>query len=146
MQMFANDPFIDQGELRKSVLEADDSGLVKRLFRDPGLKQLEETEEQAAEIAVIKLGFPAFVSSNDDHATHIRAVLQYVTNQAGTQQEPSPFELQLLQRHLQEHVQALQQIDPETAKAAMNAIQTIGVMVANQGQAAAEKGVENAMA
>lgn len=144
MQMFANDPFIDQGELRKSVLEADDSGLVMRLFRDPGLKQMEETEEQAAEIAVMKLGFPAFVSQGDDHPTHIRTLLQYVTQQNQAGQSPTPFELQLIQSHLADHVQQLKRVDPEMAKAAMDAIAVVGQMVAGQGQP--QQGAENAVA
>lgn len=126
LQMFGQDPFIDQGELRKSVLEADDAGLVKRLYRDPGLAQATQAEEQGVEIAVMRLGLPAVVSQADDHATHIRTLLLYVQQQSQTGQPPTPVETQRIQEHLQAHVQALAQTDPKLAKAAMDAIQTVG--------------------
>lgn len=134
MQMFANDPFIDQGELRKSVLEADDAGLVKRLYRDPQVFIATQAEEQATEIAVMKLGHPAAVTAVDDHATHIRTVLQYVQQQVGAKMPPSPLELGLLQQHMMQHVAALQKQDPAMAKQAMDAIMVIGQAVMGQGQ------------
>ena len=78
MQMFVNDPFIDQGELRKSVLEADDVALVRRLFMDPELKMADQAEDQANELTFMRLGFPAVVKETDDHATHIRTILGYI--------------------------------------------------------------------
>lgn len=125
-QLFGADPFINRGELVKSVLEADDAGLVKRLYQDPGQKQATQTEDQVAEIAVMKLGFPAVVSTADDHATHVRTVLKYVANQHQSQQDPAPAELALLHQHMMAHVAELQKIDPKLAKEAMNAIQVIG--------------------
>jgi hypothetical protein len=95
LQMFNQDPFIDQGELRKSVLESDEVGLVRRLYRDPQFKQQDAAEEQMVEIGVMKMGHPASVS---------------------------PADLALLRQHLLAHVEALRQIDPKMAALAEQAI------------------------
>lgn len=129
-QMFANDPWVNQGELRKSVLEADDTGLVKRLFVDPGASQAEQAEEQMIEIGVIRLGYPAVISARDDHATHIRTIIRYVQNQVASGQPPTPAEIQLLAQHVAEHVEALRQVDPKLAKAAADAFAMVGEQIA----------------
>jgi len=132
LQMYNQDPFIDQGELRKSVLEADDAGLVKRLFRDPLTKQATQGEDQASEIAIMRLGFPAVVTPADDHVVHLKTLLAYVQQQHATGQPPAPTEMQRLQEHMAAHVQALGQVDPKAAKAALDAIQVIGASLAPQ--------------
>jgi len=116
MQMFVNDPFIDQGELRKSVLEADDVALVKRLFMDPELKMADQAEDQANELTFMRLGFPAVVKESDDHATHIRTILGYIqlSSQSGRQVEP--MEMQRLQEHIQTHLELLRKKDKDAAK------------------------------
>lgn len=126
LQMFGQDPFIDQGELRKSVLESDDAGLVRRLYRDPGMAQATQAEDQGVEIGVMRIGLPATVTSADDHAVHIRTLLQYVAQQQQTGQPPTPLEMQQIQTHLAAHVQALHQTDPAMARQAMDAIETLG--------------------
>ena len=115
MQMFVNDPFIDQGELRKSVLEADDVALVKRLYMDPELKMADQAEDQANELTFMRLGFPAVVKETDDHATHIRTILGYIqlSSQSGRQVEP--MEMQRLQEHIQTHLELLRKQDKDAA-------------------------------
>jgi hypothetical protein len=122
LQMFNQDPYIDQGELRKSVLEADDVGLVKRLYRDPQFKQQDAAEDQMVEIGVMKLGHPASVSPADDHVAHIRTTLHYIQTQMRTGVPPSPAEPALLRQHLLVHVEALRKIDPKMAAMAEQAI------------------------
>ena len=80
-QMFANDPFIDQGQLRKTILESDDATLVKRLYVDPQLAQATQAEDQANEITFLRLGFPAVVKDSDDHLIHIQTVMAYITTE-----------------------------------------------------------------
>ena len=83
-QMFANDPYIDQGQLRKTILESDDATLVKRLYVDPMMEQANQAEDQANEITFLRLGFPAVVKDSDDHLVHIQTVMAYITNRADT--------------------------------------------------------------
>lgn len=122
LQQFRGDPFIDQAELRKSVLEADDPGLTKRLFVDPQLGELTQSEEQAVEISVLRLGFPAAVLPTDNHAAHIRTLLSYVKQQVEAQEPPKPAELVNIIAHLEQHLQLLAKQDPDQARAAQDAI------------------------
>lgn len=134
LQMFVNDPFVDQGELRKTVLEADDAGLVKRLFRDPQTKAATQAEDQAQEISILRLGFPAVVQPADDDAEHIRTVIAYIMHQAQIGQIPKGSEAQALMGHVQQHLAQLQQRDPKAAKQAAEAIQGVAEAMAAQQQ------------
>ena len=115
-QMFANDPFIDQGQLRKTILESDDATLVKRLYVDPQLAQATQAEDQANEITFLRLGFPAVVKDSDDHLIHIQTVMAYITNRADTGAPPEPAEGQFLEQHIAEHLEKLKEADPKTGR------------------------------
>ncbi|HTI70244.1 MAG TPA: hypothetical protein VMF06_09765 [Candidatus Limnocylindria bacterium] len=132
MQLFRGDDFIDQGELRKSVLEADDSGLVKRLYREPGIAAADQAERQAMEITVLRLGFPAPVKSHDDHAAHLRTVVAYVLHQMQLGQPPKGSELQMLRQHADQHLAALRKSDPPAAKEAASALREIDRVLASK--------------
>lgn len=134
-QLFAGNPLVDQFELVKSVLEVDDATLVKRLARDPQIRQADQAEEQASEIAIMKTGYPAQVKPSDDHALHIQTVMSYVTNAANADLEIGPQEQQLLTVHTQQHLEALRQQDPEMAKAAEDAIGIMGEQLSTNAQA-----------
>ena len=120
-QLLSGNPFIDQGELVKSVLEADDATLVRRLFVDPQGQQVEQSEDQALELSILRLGFPAQVRPNDDHKTHIQTILAYVTSRVQTGSATEPLEAQALQQHLVAHIEALRQTDKKLAKEAEDA-------------------------
>ncbi len=115
LQMFNNDPFINQGQLRKSVLEADDATLVKRLFQDPNIQASDQAEQQAEEIGILRLGFPAQVKPADDDLVHIQTVMQYIQQRAQEGAAPEPIEGQMLQQHLAAHVNQLKEKDPKAA-------------------------------
>jgi len=115
-QMFANDPYIDQGQLRKTILESDDATLVKRLYVDPMLTQSTQAEDQANEITFLRLGFPALVKDSDDHLIHIQTVMSYITNRADTGAPPEPAEGQFLEQHIGEHLEKLKEADPKTGR------------------------------
>ena len=115
-QMFANDPYIDQGQLRKTILESDDATLVKRLYVDPQLTQSTQAEDQANEITFLRLGFPALVKDSDDHLIHIQTVMSYITNRADTGAPPEPAEGQFLEQHIGEHLEKLKKADPKTGR------------------------------
>lgn len=108
-QMFSQDPFIDQGELRKSVLELDDPRNVKRLYRDPGIHQADQMEEQAVEIGLFILGFPAPVKPSDDDKIHLTTLGQYVMRKLQTNEPITPEFARLALEHGGAHAQALEQ-------------------------------------
>lgn len=126
-QMFNGHPFIDQMELVKTVLEADEPSIVRRLVTNPGLRANDEREEQAMEIAVMAKGLPATVSPNDDHVEHLRVCLAYIVqnSQAGGVQ-PGVNELRLLEFHITQHLQALEQIDGKAAREIRQAFESLG--------------------
>lgn len=115
-QMFANDAFIDQSELRKSVLEADDSALVKRLLVDPQQKASEEAEAQAMELMIMRDGFPAAVSKADDHQLHVRTMLDYIALKTAEGAELTPLFTQRFQEHLAAHIEVFKEDDPKAAR------------------------------
>jgi hypothetical protein len=124
-QMFVNDPNIDQVELRRSVLEADDSGLVKRLLTDPGIEAADQAEDQAVELSVMKIGFPAVVKPGDDHATHVRTMLDYLALKRAQNAPTDPIELQRIQEHIGAHMEQFQQQDGKAARELAIEIQEI---------------------
>jgi hypothetical protein len=118
MQMFQNNVYINQGELVKSVLEQDDPSLVRRLFQDPNAASGDQAEDQATEIAtMLATGFPVAIKPSDDHKAHISVLFAF--NQAAQlrQQPVDQSAMQVLMAHLQQHLQALEQIDPNTSRA-----------------------------
>lgn len=111
-QMFNQDPFIEQYELRKGVLELDDPALVRTHLVDPGTKRQDAAEDQATEIVTLKEGFPVRVKPTDDHEAHIGTILQYLEAQGQMGKPADPTAVQRITEHLGQHVEAIEQQDP----------------------------------
>lgn len=78
LQAFTQNPFINQGELVKSVLELDDPRLVKRLFVDPNAQMADQMQEQAEEIGTMLLGFPCQTQPANDDLAHLQSIAGFV--------------------------------------------------------------------
>lgn len=107
VQMFANNPYIDQAELYKSALEADDPRLVKRLYRPPQEQAATAMEDQAHELTVLLLGFPAVVSAADDDAAHLRCLDGFIKARQAKGEAPTPEQGALIAQHGLTHLEAL---------------------------------------
>lgn len=107
LQMFANSPFVRQGDLVRSVIEADDARLVKQLYVEPAEKQMEQAEEQADEISNMLIGFPVQPSRIDDHVAHIQTLVMFVERRAATQDPVPPDIAAIMIQHSALHAQAL---------------------------------------
>jgi hypothetical protein len=142
-QMFANDPYIDQGQLRKTILESDDATLVKRLYVDPQLTQSSQAEDQANEITFLRLGFPALVKDSDDHLIHIQTVMGYITNRADTGAPPEPAEGQFLEQHISEHLEKLKEADPKTGRQVEQELKNLFAQMQEAVAQQAEQNVES---
>ena len=141
LEMFNGDAFIDQAQLRKSVLEADDATLVKRLFQEPDIAASNQAEDQADEITILRLGFPAVVKPADDDLVHIETVMKYIQMRAAEGAAPQPLEGQMLQQHLAEHTTQLKEKDPKAGaqiERDLNAFFEQAAQAANEQQQAAE--------
>lgn len=135
LQMFANDPFINQAELRKDYLECDTPGLVKRLFVDPQFAAANAMEDQAQELSVLTMGFPAAVHPADDHAAHLRCLFLYLQRR-GIKREPLTPELALLlAQHAGAHLSALQQTNRAAAAEFAEPMASLGRIAAAAQQA-----------
>jgi hypothetical protein len=112
-QLFAQSPWVDPVELDKTVMEADDPSLVKRLIRDPQDKQRNEAEEQSKETVIMLQGRSLSINPDDDHVIHLMDLVQFIE---AILQRPNPEErvipayaaMPLLQ-HGQMHFQAINQ-------------------------------------
>ena len=122
-------------ELRKSVLEADDSGLVKRLLVDPNVKAADAAEEQAIELGIMRIGFPAQVKPTDDHPTHVRTMLDYLALKSSQNADTDPVELQRIQEHLGQHMAMFQEQDGKAAKQLAMEVAELSNAVNQQNQA-----------
>ena len=113
-QMYKGDPFIDQGELRKTCLELDEPGLVARLYQDPGAEEHDQQQKQMEEMPALELGFPIMPEPTDNDAAHIGVLLQFLVRNAQIQKPPlDPAGPIMLQQHLNAHMQRLQKSNPK---------------------------------
>lgn len=115
-QMFTNSPNIDQAELDRSVLEADDPRLVKRLLINAGSQAAMQQEDQAQEIVIMLEGFPAEVRPTDDDWAHIQSCIGFVQRRATIGEILTPENLAHLAIHIQAHAAQLQKKQPEVWK------------------------------
>lgn len=111
-QMFTGNPNIDQKELDRSVLEADDPRLVKLLFLNEGTQQAEQLEDQAQEISIMLLGFPAQVRPSDDDGAHIQSLVGFVQRAASLGEHMRSEALGLIGQHAEQHMQAWKKKNP----------------------------------
>jgi len=114
-QMFNNHPFVNQGELAKSVLEEDDPRLVKTLYVEPQLANNDHMEEQADEIGNMINGFDVQVHPHDRHEIHLQALLFFLERKVKTGEPIHPELAALLLKHGRAHWEFLQQMNKQLA-------------------------------
>ncbi len=111
-QMFTGNPNINQRELDRSVLEADDPRLVKRLLLNEGTAQAEQIEDQAQEISIMLLGFPAQVRPSDDDMAHLQSLVGFVQRRAAVNEAMTAENLRAIAMHAEQHMAALKKKNP----------------------------------
>lgn len=124
-QLFAQNPGVNQDELIKDVLAADDSRLIRRLLIPSNVKQQSEAYQEAVDIGVMMLGWEAPVLPNQDHATRVRVLVGFLEKQQMTGQPVDPMALERIQMHLAQHIEALKQTQPEAAKQVIAGLQQL---------------------
>lgn len=116
LQMFKDDPFIEQKNLRKSVLESDDARLVKQLLLDAGTQSAEQLEDQAQELSIMLLGFPAQVRPSDDDMAHFQSLAGFVQRRAQLDEPMTTETMMQIAQHAQAHADALKKKRPDVWK------------------------------
>lgn len=114
-QLLGGSPFIDQGELDKSILELDEPGLVKKLFRDPATKQLDQVSRIMLAIPSLEQGLAIPPSSDDDDAIQAEFLIEYLAREAKAQRNQTPEAQKALQDRLAAHMERLKQSNPKAA-------------------------------
>jgi hypothetical protein len=115
-QMFKGDPRIDQDELYRSLLDADDPRLTKRLLVNTGSQAAAQLEDQAQEISIMLLGFPAEIRPTDDDLSHLQSIAGFAQRRTQTGEPLTAETLTLLAQHAQGHAAALRQKNPDVWK------------------------------
>lgn len=121
-QLFGNSPWIDGQELDKCILELDDPGLVRRLFK-VNEHQADEYRDEAEEIPVMLLGFPMQPELTDNHAIRLKCLADFMLQRAKLGFPPDPVGMPVLQAHIQAHLQLLQKQNPKAAAAVQKSMQ-----------------------
>jgi hypothetical protein len=116
MEMFKGAPFIDQIELAKSVLEIDDPRLVKRLVINQGTEAAMQLEDQAQEISILLLGFPAQVRPTDEDVAHLDSMLGFLSRRVALGLPLGDETTVLMAQHAQEHAAQLAKKQPDAWK------------------------------
>ena len=116
LQMFAGNPNVNMEVLTRNALAADDARLAQAAFIPSNLKGSIEAEDEAMEIAILKEGFPAVVTPNEDHATRIKILMGWLMKQQQIGAPVDPIAKQRIQEHLAAHAQYLQQTNPQAFK------------------------------
>ena len=109
LQMYRGDPSINQPALTRHALEEDDPRLVKELWTDPQTTQADQQEDQADEISVLLVGFPARVKPVDDHAVHLQTLGAYITAQQMMGRPIDPVGGKKIVEHASAHMEQLMQ-------------------------------------
>lgn len=115
-QLFKGAPNVDQDELVKDVVAADDARKVNSLLIPQSQKAASEAYAEDLELMVLSQGRPVPVLAGQDHVTRIKEIVGYLEKQHVTGEPVNPIALQRIQEHLAQHFQILQQLQPQVAK------------------------------
>jgi len=116
-QNLRGDPFVQQAELRKDLLEIDDPQLVSRMLIDPNMKGQTEAEAAAAENLLLDQGFGGVVAEpTDEHEVHVQIHMDRLQLLANARQNLDENAGNAYTQHMQAHIQLLGQTNPNLAK------------------------------
>lgn len=106
LQMFRGDPFINQEELRRDVLNAIDPRRTKTLLLNAGTQNAMQMEDQAQEISIMLLGFPAEVRESDHHILHLQSLQGFLQRRLALGEAITPETVVMIAQHAGAHAQA----------------------------------------
>src|SRR5215472_1823800 len=109
LQLLGQSPYWKRQELEKNLVEIDDPRLIKRAYQDPGVEQANQMEQQAQEISIMLLGFPAQVQPSDNDSAHLQCLQGYVDAELAQQKPIDPKTARLFLQHIQRHMMSLNQ-------------------------------------
>lgn len=141
-QMFAGSPFVDQGELTKSILELDEPGLVQKVYRDPGTAQQDQVKRIMLAIPSLEDGMAVPIDPSDDNDVQGNFLVEYLAREAKQGKQLTPEGQQALSARLKGHIEALSKSNPKAAHALQaKAIAIVKNIAAMHQQAQQQQGV-----
>lgn len=115
-QIFMNSPWIDQAELDRTILELDDPSLVKRVFRDPNNKGLDEAEDEMRGIPALLVGAPLRVKPDQDFPARINVLMQFIQKEASTGRELPQEGVQRIMERIDGLLKGYETVDANSAR------------------------------
>ena len=115
-QLLQNNPFVNQSELVRDLIAADDPQDVKRIHMDHETQSADQSEDQATEITRMMIGFPSQVKPVDDDAVHLTILRGFVERRIAANEGIDAEMATLLLNHANLHFRQLQQKNPDQAK------------------------------
>jgi len=132
-QTLRGDPFVNQPELRRDLLEVDDPHLVGRMLIDPQAKKQMDAEEAGSENLLLDQGFASVaVEPADDHEIHLQIHMDRLQLAGQRGQELAEDSGAAYTNHIQTHLQFLMQSNPNLAKQIAAQIQSAMAAKAKQ--------------
>lgn len=127
MQTFGGNPNVDMEALTKEALTAYDANTAQKAFVPSNIKGASEYEDQAMEILLLTSNppFPVTVKPQQDHASRIKCILDFMMAAHKANKPVTPGANQLLQQNLAQHVAYLKQQNPQGAKQLVQQIQQL---------------------
>lgn len=119
---FRNDPDVNQEELKRGVINADDPKLTDKLVIPRNIRAASEAEDEAMEVSIMMDGFPASAKPDEDHITRIQILLGKLEQLRATNTPVNPIAMQRLSEHIGQHIQLLKQQNPDAAQQVMQII------------------------
>lgn len=114
-QLLQGNPFVNQSNLVRDLIAADDPQDVKTLHMDPAHQSSDHAEDQAGEISRMLIGFPSQVKPVDDDAVHLGIIRGFVERRISQNEEINAELARLLMNHANMHYRQLLQKDKNKA-------------------------------
>ena len=115
LQLYKDDPFINQFELRRQALELDDERLAQILLVPQSEVIQGQVERQILEISMISAGYTVVPKLSDDDATHISVIEDFFGDEKKNKNFP-PERLEALILHREAHKLSLEKKKRATSR------------------------------
>jgi hypothetical protein len=125
-QMLKGDPYIDQMNLHRKMLEVMTPDSVRKLLTSPQMAQADAGNQQAMETAVMDVtNYPWPVKPSDNHGAHIQNIVQFVesTQTPGNENELNGRLAKQLTTHAGQHYEYWSKQDKQAATEAQPQMQ-----------------------
>ncbi len=116
-------PNVDQGELAKGLIAADDPREVRTLYLPGDTAQADEMENEAMELQILQDGYPAVAKPSENHQVRLQVLVGWIEKQGMVSAPVDPLAMQRVSEHIAQHMEFLRQQNPQVARQIEQAMQ-----------------------